>query len=114
MNKIMYEVNWHYKNDVFSHCTVTPITVIREGVLPGCEGESITAIGADGRKFLGTAKEYFNTEVEAWGSVRLELLQAISARDREIEELTNENFTMHKFLCAMPEGPDQGETPCAK
>lgn len=44
--KTMYEINWYYKDNEqtkFSHCTVTPIEVLREGILPGCSAVSITA-----------------------------------------------------------------------
>jgi len=30
--KTLYEVNWHSKNDKFTHIVVTPITVLWEGV----------------------------------------------------------------------------------
>jgi hypothetical protein len=65
----MYDVNWHYTNDVFSHCSVTPIKVIRESVLPGCTGVSITAKDSNGRKFQGSPDNYYATEEAAWAVV---------------------------------------------
>ena len=66
MNKKMYEVNWHSIGDKFSHCTVTAITVTREGILPGCTGVTITAIDHEGGEFQGSPGNYHNTEAEAW------------------------------------------------
>jgi hypothetical protein len=84
MKETRYEINWHNDGDLCVHHTVTPITVIREGVLPGCSGVSITAIDADGRKFNGTPCNYFKTEAEAWAAVRKELEEAIAAAERDI------------------------------
>lgn len=42
MTKTMYEIDWHYKDsdqNQFSHCTVKPITIIRESVLPSTRRE---------------------------------------------------------------------------
>lgn len=101
--KTLYEVNWHYKADRFSHCTVTPITVLREGVLPGCTGVSITAMNQKGWRFLGTPGDYFSSEEAAWESVKADLLQTIKYNDECIEDLKSKNFHLHKYLCALPE-----------
>lgn len=42
--KTLYEVNWHYNNDLLVCISVTPIKVLREGILPGCSAVSITAV----------------------------------------------------------------------
>jgi hypothetical protein len=96
--KTLYEINWHYKNDVFSHATVTPITIMREGILPGCSAPSITAIGADGRTFQGVARNYFETEAEAWAEVERDLRGSITANENEIASLQRENEAMLRFL----------------
>lgn len=101
--KTLYEVNWHYKADRFSHCTVTPITVLREGVLPGRTGVSITATNSSGQKFLGTPGDYFSSEEAAWDSIKADLLQTIECNDKRIEELKEENFILHMYLCGLPE-----------
>lgn len=67
--KTMYEINWHYKDNEqtqFSHCTVTPITIVREGVLPGCSAVSITAKGSDGRTFQGSPRRHPRVLAGSW------------------------------------------------
>ena len=41
--KTLYEVNWHYNDDTLVRISVSPIRVLREGILPGCSGVSIAA-----------------------------------------------------------------------
>lgn len=101
--KTLYEINWHQRDDKFSHCTVTPITVLREGVLPGCTGVSITAVGLDGRKFQGSPRDYFETEADAYHDMKTQLQLTIEANDAAIERLKEETFLLHKFLCQMAE-----------
>ena len=99
--KTLWEINWHYKDDeqtVFSHCTVTPITVLREGILPGCSAPSITAISSDGHTFLGSARDYFESEAAAWAEVKQDLLSTVQENDKRIEELSMENHNLFKFL----------------
>ena len=98
MNEVRYEINWHSSGDVFSRCTVTPITVIREGVLPGCSGVSITAISSDGHKFQGSPENYFNTEAEAWRSVKKDLVEGIRGREAQIKAQQKHLSAMIKFL----------------
>ena len=104
--KTLYEINWHYKDDeqtVFSHCTVTPITVLREGILPGCSAPSITAKAADGRTFLGSARDYFESEAAAWAEVRQDLRSTVQENDKRIKELMEENHNLFIFLIKIPD-----------
>lgn len=98
MNETRYEINWYSVDDVFSHCTVTPITVIREGILPGCTGISITATGSDGRRFQGAPDRYFKTEAEAWTKVKSDLEQAIKENAKQAREQERLVFRMQSFL----------------
>ena len=98
MNEVRYEINWHSSGDVFSRCTVTPITVIREGVLPGCSGVSITAISSDGHKFQGSPGDYFNTESEAWESVKKDLVEEIRGSEAQIKQQQRQLGAMINFL----------------
>ena len=102
MNKTLYEINWHSVGDRFSHCSVTPITVIREGVLPGCSGVSITAIGSDGRKFLGAPSNYYATEAEAWTAARKELEDSIEAKQADLFALASELRHLRTYLQTLP------------
>ena len=108
-NEILYEINYHYSNtspESF-HCTVTPIIVLREGILPGCTKSSITARDATGRKFYGNRENYYATEKEAWGRVHLELTQSISnlqAQKEEIEKsLTAQSVYLYSLISATKE-----------
>ncbi len=102
MHKTMYDVNWHYidifNNSGFTHCSVTPIKVIREDVLPGCSAVSITAIGHEGRRFHGCPEYYFNTEREAWDDVKQCLQHTIEQLEKEITEKQHNVDNMKKFL----------------
>lgn len=103
MNKVMYEINYHAEGDTFSHCTVTPITVIREGILPGCTKSSITAVSSDGHKFQGSPENYFNSEEEATEEVKKELALALKAREEDIENLTKEADNIRRYLSSLTE-----------
>lgn len=106
MTKTMYEINWHYKDsdqNQFSHCTVTPITVIREGILPGCTAVSITAKGSDGRTFQGSPKDYFETEAAAWEEVKQDILDTIVGYDKTMVELKEETHRLFSFLITLPD-----------
>lgn len=104
MNKTMYEVNWHSINDVFSHCTVTPITVIREGVLPGCTGISIAAKGSDGRTFQGSPESYYASEEAAWSAVKAELAASITAHEKQLAEVQTQLDAQREFLAKVSAG----------
>ena len=110
MNKTMYEVNWHYTNDVFSHCSVTPIKVIRESVLPGCTGVSITAEDSNGRKFQGSPDNYYATEEAAWAAVRVELAESVEAHERQLAELQEQLDAQLDYLAKLtPNAELRGE-----
>lgn len=98
MNKKMYEVNWHSVGDKFSHCTVTAITVTREGILPGCTGVTITATDHEGRKFQGSPGNYHNTEAEAWAEVKVVISETIKANESSIAKLVNETNALREYL----------------
>ena len=104
MNETMYEVNYHNKNDKFSHCTVNPITIIRESILPGCTSESITAIDNQGHRFQGSRKDYFVTETLAWDTVKKELEESIQSINEHIVEQTEERDRIQTFLNSLQKG----------
>ena len=102
--KTMYEINWHYKDSEqtqFSHCTVTPITIVREGILPGCTAVSITAKDTNGRTFQGSPRDYFETEAQAWAQARRDLLETIANNDNEVKELFAETQRMFSFIITL-------------
>ena len=104
--KTMYEINWHYKDTEqtqFSHCSVTPITVVREGILPGCSGVSITAKDIKGRTFQGSPRDYYETEAAAWSDVRKELTETVESNEDLVEFLKEENRRMFSFLITLPD-----------
>lgn len=83
----MYEVHWHSLDGSFSHCSVSPITVIREGVLPGCTGVSITVKDVKGRRFQGSPQYYYVTEDAAWEAIKNKLASSIEDDEKELEKL---------------------------
>ena len=108
--KTMYEINWHYKDSEqtqFSHCTVTPITVVREGVLPGCSAVSITAKDSNGRTLYGSPRDYFETEAQAWAQARQDLLGTIENIDKMVTELKEETHRLFLFLATLPDPEDK-------
>ena len=98
MNKTMYEVNWHAVNDVFSRCTVTPIKVIREGVLPGCTRVSISAKRRNGDTFQGSPYDYYLTEEAAWAAVKRELTKSIASLEMQLVELQAQLQAQRTYL----------------
>ncbi len=106
MTKTMYEINWNYKDSdqtQFSHCTVTPITVIRESVMPGCTAVTITAKDSEGRTFLGSPEGYFETEAAAWVAIKQDLLDTIESHDKTVMELKEEIHRLFSFLVTLPD-----------
>lgn len=104
--KTMYEINWHYRDEeqnVFSHVTVTPIEVLREGILPGCSAVSITAKDSKGRTFQGSPRDYYASEAEAWAAAKQDLLDTIESNEAEIKKLKDETDRLFKFLITLPE-----------
>jgi len=104
MNKKMYEVNWHSVGDKFSHCTVTRITVTREGVLPGCTGVTITATDHNGQKFQGSPDNYHATEDEAWVEVRAAVRETVKANESSIAKLVSETNALRDYLTKVGTG----------
>lgn len=98
MNETMYEVTWVTNDENFSHATVDKITIIRDGVLPGCSAPSITGIDRNGRKFLGSREYYFETPQAAWDSVIDDLKQTIEKNERLIDALTLETAKVRAYL----------------
>lgn len=96
--KTLYEVHWHSINDEFTHCSVTPLTVIREGVLPGCSGVSITAKDASGRVFLGSPRDYFHSEEEAWKAVVEDLESSRSRLTKTAAKIARELEHLDRYL----------------
>lgn len=103
--KILYEINWHYNNDLLVGISVTPIKVLREGILPGCSAVSITAVDKDGHQFQGNPQDYFETEEAAWKQATIELQESIVAGEeviaetqKQIESFRNVLLTMQKEL----------------
>ena len=84
--KTLYEVNWHYDNDTLTRISVSPIKVLREGILPGCSAVSITAVGSDGRQFQGCPRDYFETEDAAWAQTRKELQETLASAEQDVDE----------------------------
>lgn len=87
MQKVMYETNWHNTGEgVFIKHTVTPITVLRHGVLPGCSAPSITATDSRGNTFHGSIDNYFETEQAAHAAVKQDLIATLLALEQELKE----------------------------
>ena len=84
--KTVFEVNTHYKNDLFSHCTVTPVTVIREGILPGCSAESFTGIDQNGERFTGILQDFYTSEQDAWLKVRQDTIGGIIESEKRVQK----------------------------
>lgn len=104
--KTLYEINWHYldkEQEKFSHCTVTPITVLREGIPPGCTAVSITAKDSQGRTFLGSPRDYYESEAEAWAAAKQDLLGTVENNEAGIKKLKEETDRLFKFLITIPE-----------
>lgn len=101
MNKTRYEVNWHYVNEIFSHCTVTPITVIREGVLPGCSSVSISAIDSKGIKFLGSPSNYHASKDAAWAAAKAELAETIKTNEEMLVKLQKQVTAQCEYLARL-------------
>jgi hypothetical protein len=106
--RTLYEINWHYENDVFTHATVTPITVLREGILDDGSLYILKAKDSKGRTFQGSPRDYFETEAEAWTEVERDLRGSITANEDEITSLQRENEAMLRFL--MGGQPTSGES----
>jgi len=88
MKKILYAVNFHHLEDEsFSHYSVDPIYVEREGVLPGCKAVTITARDSEGNRFDTSPDRYYKTEQEAWDWARQDAEKAVQSIESRIQQL---------------------------
>ena len=95
--KTLYDIEWlENELDNTLQVKVWPIKVIREGILPGCFGVTITAINKDGLKFHGNPKRYHKTEQEAMDYIKEDIIQSLGNLEedkkqieKDIERLTN-------------------------
>ena len=103
MSEVMYEINWHntYTRDrdgVFTHCTVTPITILRRGIQPGATRETITGRDGNGRRFTGNPKDYYKTSEEAWSAVKEAISESIAGYEEDLLRLQADIAAMKEFL----------------
>lgn len=87
--KTLFEVRWREDNaGKLTACDILPITVLREGILPGCTAVSITFRDSEGRIARGTPGDYFPTREVALAATAEELQQTITSLEDEAAELT--------------------------
>jgi hypothetical protein len=98
MDKIMWEINWHSIDNIFDSCTVTPITITREGILPGCSLPSITAKDHKGYSFHGSISDYYPSEKAAWVEVAKFLGEEIQDTVKQIVDLEDDLRQMRDYL----------------
>ena len=108
--KTLYEVNWHYDNGTLVRISVSPIKVLREGILPGCSAVSITAVAKDGHQFQGCPQYYFETEEAAWKQATIELQEAIASEQRGICKAQRRIEGLRSVLSAI-QGDEPAEVP---
>ena len=95
----MYEISWNSTGDgMFSHCSVTPIHVTREGILPGCSATTIDFTDHTGRKCQGTASNYHDTEAQAWAEIHDTINKAIINNEASIKKMTDETKLLYEYL----------------
>lgn len=99
--KTLYEANWHYNNDTLVRISVSPIKVLREGILPGCSAVSITAVDSNGHQFQGCPQNYFETEEAAWAQIKVELQETIASEEREVCEAQRRIKGLRSVLLAI-------------
>lgn len=100
MKRTMFEMTFVRRNEILTGIEVNPITVIREGILPGCSAPTITAKDKDGNQFYGNPDDYFDTEQQAWNAA-IELLNArVNSCENELIKLQNQ-FENDKKLLTM-------------
>jgi len=100
--KTLYEVNWHYDdNDTLVRISVTPIKVLREGILPGCSAVSITAVDSNGRQFQGCPQDYFETEDAAWAHAKEELQKTLASAEQAVDETQRRIESLRSVLNVM-------------
>ena len=101
--KTLYEVHWHYNDDTLVRISVSPIKVLREGILPGCSAVSITAVDKDGHQFQGCPQNYFETEETAWKQATIELQETIASKERDVCEAQRRIEGLRNVLLAIQE-----------
>lgn len=93
MNKIMYELRWHFINeDTFTSCSIYPITVLSQ------IDDVIIAKDKDGHKFQGGIEDYYETELEAFNHMKEVIAHAIHINAKEIADLTVKNHELKTYL----------------
>ncbi len=96
---ILYDITTYYNNNgTLKRCSVEPITVVREGCLPGCVKPSITAIATDGEEFVSSKENYYETETEAWAQVKKEVEELLADAKRDVKDLAEEVRTLEGYL----------------
>ena len=91
----LFKVNYTYDDEGrLTNIEVDKLEVLRRGILPECILETVTCKDKNGRKFLGSPKNYFTTTAEAWAAAR-----------REVEEsercITEEMLKQHRILASL-------------
>ena len=99
--KTLYEVHWHHSDDTLVRISVTPIKVLREGILPGCSAVSITAVDSNGHQFQGCPQDYFETEEAAWKQAKIELQETIASEEHDIREAQRRIEGLRNVLLAI-------------
>lgn len=99
--KTVFEVNTHY---MFSHCTVTPVEVIREGVLPGCSAETFTGKGHNGELFTGSLQDFYASEQDAWLKVRQNTIDGIIAAEKRAQKEERTVANLKAYLAKLDKG----------
>ena len=101
VTKTLFDIVWHNRDDVLSHCTVSPISVLREGVLDGCTGVTITAVDAQGRRFLGSPDDYYPTEEAAWAAVKADLEASVAGLALQLDSLQAQLDAQRNYLALL-------------
>lgn len=91
----MYEINWHHVDDKFSHCTITPITLLADN------GKVIVAMDINGYKFQGTKKNYFNTKKQAEEQIKQYIKQAIDQAEIDIAKAKADLEHLKQYISSL-------------
>ncbi len=103
MNERLWEINHHWskvgdEDSIFSGCSVSPIFILEESIAPGASVPSILAKDADGNKFRGSRKNYFETEELAWKEIKRDLSESLLHYQSEVTLLQAQCEAIEKFL----------------
>ena len=97
--QIMYEISYiENTKDNSLRIAITPIKVIRRGILPGCSKETITAIDSRGEKFTGNPNDYFSSEKEAFNYAMKEAKESIKNLEEQKRNLSKEIIRIKNSL----------------